>query len=48
MSGSGKANENKEKNVNKSRLSDALRKNLQRRKVAAKPKKQNNENIDGN
>ena len=33
MSGSDKANENKEKNVKKGRLSDALRRNLQRRKV---------------
>lgn len=48
MSGSDKANENKEKNVKKSRLSDALRRNLQRRKVAARPKKQNNENIGEN
>ncbi len=48
MSGSDKADENKEKNMKKNRLSDALRRNLQRRKVAAKPKKENNENIDGN
>ncbi len=48
MSGSDKADENKEGNVKKSRLSDALRRNLQRRKVAARPKKQNNENIDEN
>lgn len=48
MPGSDKADENKEKNVKKTRLSDALRRNLQRRKIAAKPKKENNENISGN
>ena len=48
MPGSDKADDNKEKNVQKTRLSDALRKNLQRRKIATKTKKENNENINGN
>lgn len=48
MPGSDKADENKEKNIKKTNLSDALRKNLQRRKIAAKQKKQNNESINEN